>query len=235
LKVIFDLESMRRPETASEAALVRRYSTSRITVGRAFRELVQKGWWFDAPGGDLRTRRPESQLANGRLFGLLIPDLGSTEIFEPICQEWLAPLTEALVWGSTATDAETREEHALALCHQYISQRISGVFFAPLNTGPKGDGEEANLRIIAALEKENIPVVLINRDIFSYPKRSKFDLVGIDNRRPLPDYRAPYRARLPTHCFISYPNPSPTVKARIAGFAKRSLTAAACSNPVLSK
>ena len=43
------------------------------------------------------------QPAAGLSFGLLIPDLGETEIFEPICQGMMAsPLARehALVWGS---------------------------------------------------------------------------------------------------------------------------------------
>src|SRR5579872_4855877 len=205
----------------SEAVLVRRYSTSRITVGRAFQELVQKGFVIRRPGSGSYVRSDiAAQPSSDRLFGLLIPDLGETEIYEPICQGMAgAPQGSALVWGSTTINAETKEAHALALCHQYVEQKVSGVFFAPLHSVSPADSEEANLRIIGALAKASIPVVLIDRDIVPYPKRSPFDLIGIDNRK------AGYMIAehlIERGCkrigFISYRNPSPTVQARIAWF-----------------
>src|SRR5262252_750645 len=70
----------------SEAALVRRFNVSRITVGRAVRDLVDHGLVerFAGSGTYVADRRD----AQGRhfTFGLIIPDLGATEIFEPICQ-----------------------------------------------------------------------------------------------------------------------------------------------------
>src|SRR5258706_16224704 len=67
----------------SEAALTEQFHTSRITVGRALRELQQKGL-VDRRAGSGTYVSEEKQNA-GLLFGLLIPDLGHTEIFEPIC------------------------------------------------------------------------------------------------------------------------------------------------------
>ena len=71
----------------SEAMLVKQYATSRITVGRAMRELRQRGLIerIAGPGSYVRANRDRTE---GRqlVFGLLIPDLGETEIFEPICQ-----------------------------------------------------------------------------------------------------------------------------------------------------
>ena len=58
---------------------------------------------------------------------------------------------------------------------------MSGVFFAPIEANPQKD---AINRIIATmLTDAKIPVVLLDRDIVDYPQRSKFDVVGIDNRR----------------------------------------------------
>jgi hypothetical protein len=41
--------------------------------------------------------------------------------------------------------------------------------------------EEANFRIAESLREAGIPVVLIDRDLTDFPKRSDFGLVGIDN------------------------------------------------------
>ena len=73
------------------------------------------------------------QTARALSFGLLIPDLGETEIFEPICQGMMAsPLARehALIWGSPS--GASKEERAWQLCRQYIDRGVSGVFFAPL-------------------------------------------------------------------------------------------------------
>ena len=55
------------------------------------------------------------------------------------------------------------------------------MFFAPLEGLPAGD--TSNLRIVSALDEARIPVVLLDRSVYPYPKRGPYDLVGIDNRR----------------------------------------------------
>lgn len=117
----------------SEANLVRHFGASRITVGRAVRELQSAGL-VDRKAGSGTYVRP-AQAAGGLSFGLLIPDLGETEIFEPICQGMMAsPLARAhaLLWGSLSGAGRTKEESAWQLCRQYIERQVSGVFFAPL-------------------------------------------------------------------------------------------------------
>ena len=67
----------------SEAVLVRLFGASRITVGRAVRELKDLGLVQRIAGSGTYVRNRAGDGAP--LFGLLIPDLGETEIFEPIC------------------------------------------------------------------------------------------------------------------------------------------------------
>src|SRR5437868_14565010 len=69
----------------SEAALVRKSGASRITVGRALRELQNLGLVERIAGSGTYVRDVQRE-QRAHLFGLLIPDLGETEIFEPICQ-----------------------------------------------------------------------------------------------------------------------------------------------------
>src|SRR5216683_1489884 len=97
----------------SEADLVRQFGASRITVGRAVRDLQQAGLVERRAGSGtyVRTERPRPAAALS--FGLLIPDLGETEIFEPICQGMMAsPLARphALVWGSLTSAVASKEE-----------------------------------------------------------------------------------------------------------------------------
>ncbi|HLY18873.1 MAG TPA: GntR family transcriptional regulator [Bryobacteraceae bacterium] len=201
----------------SEAALVQQFRTSRITVGRAVRELAQRGLVERIAGSGTYVRRARE---NGRLFGLLIPDLGQTEIFEPICQGIAsAPQSSrhALLWGHTDPAQASPEERALALCDQFAARKVSGVFFAPLELAERA--RETNLSIVARLEKARIPVVLLDRCVMPYPRRSRYDLVGIDNRRAA--YMATeHLLRLGAQrlIFLAHSGAAPTVDARVAGF-----------------
>ncbi len=77
----------------SEADLGKRYNTSRITVAKAVNELQLKGLVSRRAGSGTHVLTPET--SPGRVFGLLIPDLGRTEIFEPICHGMMpSPLSK---------------------------------------------------------------------------------------------------------------------------------------------
>lgn len=203
----------------SEAALGKRFGASRITVGRALRELRQAGLIQSRAGSGSYAGSAASG-EEGLLFGLLIPNLGDTEIFGPICQGMSqAPQARknALLWGNIASEVETKDEQTWQLCRQYIAKKVAGVFFAPLERTAASD--ETNHRVISALERAEIPVVLLDRCILPYPRRSRHDLVGIDHRR------AGYMATehlLKLGCrriaFLGYTNSASTVTARIGGY-----------------
>jgi GntR family transcriptional regulator of arabinose operon len=203
----------------SEAALVKRFGASRITVGRALRELRQAGL-IQSRAGSGSYVGPAASGDEGLLFGLLIPNLGDTEIFGPICQGMSqAPQARknALLWGNISSDEETKDEQSWQLCQHYITKKVAGVFFAPLERTAASD--QTNDRIISAFERADIPVVLLDRCVLPYPRRSRHDLIGIDHRR------AGYMATehlLKLGCrriaFVGYANSASTVTARIGGF-----------------
>jgi DNA-binding LacI/PurR family transcriptional regulator len=201
----------------SEAELVRHFRVSRLTVNRAFRELQFAGLIERRVGSGSYVR---ATLSQGYTFGLLIPELGQTEIFEPICRGMAeAPLSEhhVLLWGKTLADARSDGKAARDACHQLIEKKVSGVFFAPLELTAEKDS--INQTIISLLDAARIPVVLLDRDLVMYPDRSAYDLVGIDNRRAahvITAHLARQGARRVV--FIARPRSAPTVDARIAGF-----------------
>lgn len=160
---------------------MRQFGVSRITVTRAMRDLQMAGLLERRVGaGSFVSRRPLA----GHSFGLLIPDLGETDIFEPICQGMMAsPLARAhaLLWGSPSGAGTTGADRAWTLCQQYIERGVAGVFFAPLEFGP--DRVAVNDRLLAALDRADIAVVLLDRTAVSYPDRGRHDLVALDNRR----------------------------------------------------
>lgn len=207
----------------SEAALVKRFNASRITVGRAVRDLNQAGLVERRAGSGTYARMPKSTPSPGGLsFGLLIPDLGQTEIFEPICQG-MADAPEAsghaLLWSNaTSRDAGTsRQDQAAQICRQFIERKVSGVFFAPFES--LGLEDRTNDRIVSALDEARIPIVLLDRDYLPYPRRSHHDLIGIDNRRT--GYLATeHLIKLGSHriAFLAFPRTAATIDERIAGY-----------------
>ncbi len=202
----------------SEAALVKKSGASRITVGRALRELQNVGLVDRVAGSGTYVRQPVND-RQSHLFGLLIPDLGETEIFEPICQGIAsAPETaeHGLLWGHTEKSA-TKPRQAWNLCQQFIERKVSGVFFAPLEF--EADAEKANRRILTAFREAEIPVVLLDRRSTRAPERSRPDLVGINN------YQAGYAATehlVHLGCahigFLGYHGAASTIEDRMAGY-----------------
>jgi DNA-binding LacI/PurR family transcriptional regulator len=202
----------------SEAALCERFQASRITVAKAFQTLQRENLVTRRPGSGTYVQQPPQQQPSLQ-FGLLIPDLGTTEIFEPICQGIMrspAAKCHSLTWGHSSGHEEDTERAAERLCRQYIAQKVDGVFFAPTEYSQTKD--ESNHRIAALLEKASIPVVLLDRCFERYPDRSGFDLVGIDNHRAgFLITRHLLQAGAERIVFAMRRNSAVTVEARIAG------------------
>jgi GntR family transcriptional regulator of arabinose operon len=202
----------------SESELVKTFSASRPTVNRALREMQLSGI-IDRRAGSGSYVRADAA-ARGYTFGLLIPELGRTEIFEPLCRgmaEAQHGSHHVLLWGSSFGDQANIEQQASQACRQLVAKKVSGVFFAPLELTTQKDA--INRGIAEVLDKAGIPVVLLDRDLVSYPERSRYDLVGIDNRRAgYAITRHLIRCGCQRVVFVGRPGSAPTVDARIAGY-----------------
>lgn len=202
----------------SEAELGRIFESSRITIAKAVLDLQRMGLVTRRPGAGTHVQRP--QQATGGTFGLLIPELGLTEIFEPICHGMMrSPFArpDALLWGNASTSVRETAREAEQMVQSFIVQKVAGVFFAPLEL--TGEKETVNRRITRALERAQIPVVLLDRCYMPYPERSAHDLVGVDNRRA--GYvAAAHLLSLGVRrlAFLGEQNAANTVDARITGF-----------------
>jgi DNA-binding LacI/PurR family transcriptional regulator len=202
----------------SETELVRRFGASRMTVFRAMHELQALGLVTRRVGSG--TYVSSNSRTGSHVFGLLIPELGQTEIFEAICKgmmESQESTHHSLLWGNTVSQEQEKEQAAEQLCEQYISQKVSGVFFAPVEFS--ANRFQSNHKIVAAFDRAGIPVVLLDRDLEAYPQRSRYDLVGIDNRRTgflATEYLIKTGAK--RIAFFARPNSAPTVDARMAGY-----------------
>lgn len=219
----------------TESELVKRFGASRPTVNRALRELQLSGV-IDRRAGSGSYVRADAA-AHGYVFGLLIPELGRTEIFEPLCRGMAEAQQgghHALLWGSSLSDSSNIEEQVSQACRQLVAKKVSGVFFAPLELTHEKD--TINRRIADVFDKAAIPIVLLDRDLVPYPERSSYDLVGIDNRR------AGYVITghlLKCGCrriaFVGRPRSAPTVDARISGYREAILDAGAGIEPFICR
>ena len=219
----------------TESELVKRFGASRPTVNRALRELQLSGV-IDRRAGSGSYVRADA-LARGYVFGLLIPELGRTEIFEPMCRgmaETQHGSSHALLWGSSLSDSSNLEEQASQACRQLVAKKVSGVFFAPLELTNEKD--TINRRIADVFDKAGIPIVLLDRDLGPYPERSAYDLVGIDNRRAgyvITSHLLKCGCRRVV--FIGRPRSAPTVDARIGGYREAILDAGTGVEPYVCR
>jgi DNA-binding LacI/PurR family transcriptional regulator len=207
----------------TDGQLMRQFSTSRPTVARAMRDLEMEGYLERRAGSGSFVRVPAQTKPS--LIGILTPEVGEHELFQPICSEIALQCQKhnlSLLWADSAGNGNGDEEldhekNAYDLCQRYISLGVAGVFFTPVEFSEKM--VVANREIAERLDANGISVVLLDRDIERLPKRSRFDLVGIDN------FRAGYMQTdhmLNLGCkkiaYVSREVSAPTIDLRIAGY-----------------
>jgi len=191
---------------------------SRPTITKIYNTLQTEGLVIKKAG--FGTSVTYKKNGNRYRFGLLLPGSGESEIFSTINDQFLSQGKKRnfdCLWeGTVANDAEIRKGVALKICQNYIEEKVDGIFFAPLERTP--GNEKLNEEICLLIEKSDIPLVLIDRDIYPFPNRSKFDLVGIDN------YHAGYvmaqhliSAGCKTIYFFHRPDSAYSVNLRIEG------------------
>ena len=201
----------------SENELVEQFGASRPTIGRALAQLESEGLVERRAGSGTFVRAQSNR--EGLTFGLLIPDLGTTEIFEPISRGISIAHVGGhhdLLWGATLSPGAPVEDQAQQLCDYYLSRKVSGIFFAPLELSSSRD--ETNKRIARAIDEAQIPMVLLDRDLSVYPQRSRYDLIAIDNRRAgyvIANHVLQCGAR--RIIFLARPGSAPTVAQRAVG------------------
>ena len=78
-----------------------------------------------------------------------------------------------------AIETGDRVAEAKRIAKSFIEQRVLGVIFHLI--AGVGDADQVNRAVLAAFDKAKVPVVLTDCDCEPYPKRSKWDVVGIDD------------------------------------------------------
>lgn len=204
----------------TEAELVKRYGASRPTVTRVMQRLVLERLVERRAGAGTFVRRG-AVTGEAKLFGLLIPGLGETEIFEQICGQMARDaqtLQYTLLWGdASASSHGPTGDCVLALAQDYVARHVAGVFFAPRELTP--DRGAVNAAVIDTLAAARIPIVLLDRDLVRSPERSPYDLVAIDHRRAshlLTSHLLEQGHR--QIAFVARPLSAPSVALRVAGY-----------------
>lgn len=206
----------------SEAQLVERFGVSRPTVARALRDLQDEGLIHRQAGSGTFVQPQAGTKTAAEVLGLLVPERGTTEIFDAICGE-LGALSRmqgsGMLWGGSPVphgDRDATPEHAQEVCREFIDKGVTGVFFAPLEMGP--ESEDVNRHILEQFRRAGIPVVLIDRDVAPFPTRSGCDLVSMDNFSA-GFLLAEHLIRLGCQRlrFVARPGSAPTVDARLSG------------------
>jgi len=167
----------------TEAELAKTFSASRTTIARAMRELKGRGLLNRQRGGGTRIAKqggkrialfaPFAQSAAqlGHIGGLIhahLSDLASQR----------ADHLRLQLIGRTDGDPL---EHMLAATKALIEKDVEGVFYYPVEFPT--ERTDYNRIVVDRLQAAGVAVLIVDRDIVSFPDRSKFPLVTFDNRR----------------------------------------------------
>lgn len=165
----------------TEQTLAQKYAVSRPTIAKVYNQLQEEGFVKKTKGlGTVVIYQSSNTIYT---FGLLLPGAGESEIFS-IINDQLLKQSEIgrfnCLWeGATANSAEIRRTLIETCCESYIHKKVDGIFFSPLERVP--DAYDLNIKICKAIQDANIPLILIDRDILTFPERSEFDIVWLDN------------------------------------------------------
>lgn len=165
----------------TESELAARYEVSRPTITKVYNQLQDEGYVRKRKGYGTEVISHYSKKTP--LLGLLLPGAGESEIFAIINDKLIEMSAggsfNCLCEGASASNAKIRSDFLVSCTNEYIKKEVDGIIFSPLERVDRAD--EINREICEKIDCAGIPIVLIDRDIYNFPMRSKFDLVCIDN------------------------------------------------------
>ena len=165
----------------TEVELMQQYGVSRTTVTRTLRDLEHRGVIRRRRGSGTFVKEIERTATEQ--FGLMVHGIEPGSIFLNVYDALARAADRAgrHVLLSHLTAQSNRVEEAAESAERLIARGVRGIFYLPHST--TGDGEAINRRVTEIFIRENVPVVLLDRDLCNFPQRSQFDLVGVDNLR----------------------------------------------------
>ncbi len=175
----------------SENEVAETFETSRPTVAKAFNMLKDIGYIERKAGfGTYVIYTPEHKQSSNYKFGMLIPHMYNTEIYEPICGE-IASLGKtnnfsiiinehnlALTSALKNFDIREVENTATMIANSYVQKKVNGVFMAPFEHFK--EAYATSEAIYNIFTRAGIPIVYIDSDYAEYPATSNSDLITLD-------------------------------------------------------
>jgi GntR family transcriptional regulator, arabinose operon transcriptional repressor len=167
----------------TEAELAKTFSASRTTIARAMRDLKSKGLVSRQRGaGTHLAMRQQKRVALFAPFTQNPSDLGwiGGQIHAHL-QELAAQRGDHLRLQIIGRTGESRLEQMLVATRALIDQGVAGVFYYPAEL-PKSEAHY-NEMVVEKMQAAGMAVICVDRDVVSFPERSKLALVTYDNRR----------------------------------------------------
>jgi DNA-binding LacI/PurR family transcriptional regulator len=201
----------------TEMELAQEFGASRVTVARALRDLERQGLLIRRRGAGSFVSQVTG--TGGQLLALVGMDSQGlfTLLKDAIVRAAQQKGRNVLLGRPLSGGSEMILREAAVLCEQYVSRKVEGVFFAPLEL-PSAE-VEVNLHVVRLFEQSRIPIVLLDRDVQDFPDRSHHDLVAIDNVHA--GYVLTEHLLEAGHrriAFISHERSASSITARIAGY-----------------
>ena len=159
--------------------LMARYGAPLHTVRSAVDELIRRGLAESRHGsGTYVTKR-----GMARKIGLVIPGLAYSDFFRPFADRIIQLCAKGgykpILKDDYSRQPRKRAKEVLSFVKELIGEKVAGVVFQPLEHFPSAG--YANAKIAEALDDAGIPLVLVDSDIVPPPKRSRYDVIGINN------------------------------------------------------
>ena len=157
--------------------IMNRFGVTRVTAMRIVDELKRRGVIVAVPRSRIVVKNVN------RTIGLIVPGIAYSEFFPPIVSE-ISRLAQkegyTLLFGDVSSrSADQRARAAKRLAKDFVLQNVAGVLYQPVEL--VDDVERVNRDILSVFSRANIPVVMLDNDFTVAPRRSGYDVIGIDN------------------------------------------------------
>lgn len=165
----------------TEAELMQQYGVSRTTVTRTLRDLEHRGVIRRRRGSGTFVK--EIERVETDQYGMLVHGIEPGSIFLSVYETLARAVdrTGSHILLTHLNQNENLADEAAESAERMIARGVRGVFFLP--HGIFDGGDSLNRRVIEIFSRASVPVVLLDRDIYNFPQRSAYDLVGVDNIR----------------------------------------------------
>ena len=167
----------------TEAELAKTFSASRTTISRAMRDLKGRGLIQRQRGGGTRVSRPSGNRI--AFFAPFAPTAAHLGFMDGQIYAHLSDLTarhgDDIRLQLIGRQGNTQLEQMLSAVGELTDKGTTGVFYYPMEL--PAESMHYNQQVVDKLRSAGLAVVLVDRDIVSFPQRSDLTLVTYDNRR----------------------------------------------------